>query len=418
MVTKKCISEKTKRIYQMFFISAVISNVTTLDIIADIIPDTISGIIQDIIPDITSDTKLSSPEMAAKFGHPSEEHNVTTEDGYILTLHHLPGEGMPILLMHGIADTSETWLIRGNTSLGITLAEMGHDIWIGDCRGNKYSRRHVSLDPDNDAEQFWNFTFTEIGNYDLPALIDYVLQETGYEKLNAIGHSQGTTIFFVMGSMRTEYNDKVNAFIALAPIAYLTNVPQPLSTIIAAGPIIYGEGMKLKQYEVFGDSLTGKALRAVCLQPVIGYPTCADGFLFPIVGFDPSEYEYSFHYELFQTFPASTPLKDLYHYAQVSSRDSFSQFDYGKEENLKHYGTELPPDFDLSKVSMPVALICAKNDKLSTLADVAKLREALPNLIKYTVLERAITSHVDLTWGRTNYEYLYPQIFDIMEKYF
>ncbi|CAG4991888.1 unnamed protein product [Colias eurytheme] len=195
MVTEKCRSEKTKRIYQMFIISAVISNVTTLDIIPDIIPDTITDIIHDIIPDKTSDTKLSSPEMAAKFGHPSEEHNVTTDDGYILALHHLPGKGMPILLMHGVADTSETWLIRGNTSLGITLAEMGHDIWIGDCRGNKYSRRHPS-----------------------------------------------------------------------------------------------------------------------------GYITCAYGFVFPGAGYDASEYESSFHYKIFQTYPASTPLKGLYHFSQCMTK--------------------------------------------------------------------------------------------------
>ncbi|XP_045497930.1 lipase 1-like [Colias croceus] len=403
MVTKKSISENTKRIYQMLIINAAISNVTTLDIIPRI---------------LTNTGKLSTSEIAAKFGHPAEEHVVTTEDGYMLALHHLPGKGMPILLMHGLPNTSEAWLIRGNTSLGITLAEMGHDIWIGDCRGNKYSRRHVSLDPDIEAEQFWNFTFTEIGNYDLPAFIDYVLQETGYEKLNAIGHSQGTTIFFVMGSMRTEYNDKVNALIALAPIAYLTNVPQPLSTIIAAAPIIYNGAMKLRQYEVFGDSLSGKTIRSLCLKPVIGYSACAFELLFPINGYDAAEYEYSFHYEAFQTFPASNPIKNLYHFAQVSSRDSFSHFDYGKEENLKRYGTELPPDFDLSKVTLPVALISGINDKLSTLEDVAKLRPALPNVIQYTVVERRKCNHNDFIWGRTNYKYLYPLIFNIIEKYF
>lgn len=72
----------------------------------------------------------------------------------------------------------------------------------------------------------------EIGYYDLPAMIDYVLKTTGHSQLYYIGHSQGTTAFYVMGSERPEYNAKVKIMISLAPIAFLSNQRSPLLKFI------------------------------------------------------------------------------------------------------------------------------------------------------------------------------------------
>lgn len=68
----------------------------------------------------------------------------------------------------------------------------------------------------------------EIGYYDLPAMIDYILKKTGHSQLYYIGHSQGTTSFYVMGSERPEYNAKIKAMINLAPVAFLSNQRSPL----------------------------------------------------------------------------------------------------------------------------------------------------------------------------------------------
>lgn len=115
--------------------------------------------------------------------------------------------------------------------LAYLLADAGFDVWMGNARGNTYSRKHISLNPDK--AKFWKFSWNEIGYYDLPAMIDYVLKETGNEKLHYVGHSQGTTTFFVMGSNRREYNNKIKSMHALSPVAYMGHLKSPLVRLIA-----------------------------------------------------------------------------------------------------------------------------------------------------------------------------------------
>ncbi|CAG4991873.1 unnamed protein product [Colias eurytheme] len=364
------------------------------------------------------DVKLNTTELAAKYGYKVEEHKVTTEDGYVLTIHHIPGKGRPILMIHALADSTESWFTRGEISLGVTLADLGHDLWMGDCRGNAYSRNHVKLDPDKDAEAFWDFSFHEHGYYDLPAFIDTVLEKTGEKKLNAIGISQGTAMFFIMGSLRPEYNEKVNALVAMAPVAYLNHLEPPLSTFIKIAPQLYAAATKLGLYEVLGNTPSGKIIKSICLKPLIGYFICAFGVLFPIAGFDIEEYGPVFHYKAMKRFPQSSSSKNFYHFAQVSRRRSFSQYDYGPSENLEIYGSDMPPDYDLSKVTMPIVLLCGQNDKFSPLEDVATLRVQLPNVVEYTVLERSKMNHLDFVWGKNMDKYLYPELFKAMDKFF
>ena len=126
---------------------------------------------------------------------------MTTEDGYILRLDHiLPSnksqvrEQRPVvLLQHGISDSSITWVInQPQKALAFQLVRAGFDVWMGNNRGNINSRRHITLDPT--SYEFWNFDFEDMGLYDQPAQIDFILERTGVKKLAAyLGHSEGTT---------------------------------------------------------------------------------------------------------------------------------------------------------------------------------------------------------------------------------
>ena len=69
-------------------------------------------------------------------------------------------------------------------------------MWLGNNRGSLYSRKHISLKPDEideDAKKYFDYSFYELAKYDLPATIDFVLNYTKKETISYMGHSQGTT---------------------------------------------------------------------------------------------------------------------------------------------------------------------------------------------------------------------------------
>ena len=78
---------------------------------------------------------------------------------------------------------------------GYILSDAGLDVWLGNFRGNRYSRNHVNasglMNPDDPP--FWSFSIHELGKYDLPAMVEHVLRDTGLPSLTYVGHSMGTT---------------------------------------------------------------------------------------------------------------------------------------------------------------------------------------------------------------------------------
>lgn len=128
-----------------------------------------------------------------------EEHAITTKDGYNLKLFRIPGNSAQpqapnkpvVLFMHGLEDSADCWVINHpEVAPAFVASREGYDVWLGNNRGNKYS--HTSAAPMSNKD-FFNFSFIEMGDHDLPAMIDYVLAVTGQSKLAYVGHSQGTS---------------------------------------------------------------------------------------------------------------------------------------------------------------------------------------------------------------------------------
>ncbi|KAG5995706.1 hypothetical protein E4U52_007918 [Claviceps spartinae] len=125
----------------------------------------------------------------------------------------------PVLLIHGLLQSSGAYCSNDDDSLAFWLCKSGFDVWLGNNRCG-FSPRHANLkysDP-----RMWSWTIQHMGLYDLPALTDRVLTETGFHKLGLICHSQGTaqTLIALSKNQRPELGEKLTIFCALAPAAY------------------------------------------------------------------------------------------------------------------------------------------------------------------------------------------------------
>lgn len=173
-------------------------------------------------------------EFVSYYKYPIEEYDVQTSDGYILKFYRITGSPSSppapgkkaALLAHGFYTSSIDWVNLGpDFSLPYTLADAGYEVWLANLRGNTLSRRHVSLDPA--SAKFWDYTFHEVGLYDLTALIDFILATTGQSKVHYVGWSGGSAAFLAMGSERSAYMSKIASAHLLSPASFFTHAVSP-----------------------------------------------------------------------------------------------------------------------------------------------------------------------------------------------
>jgi lysosomal acid lipase/cholesteryl ester hydrolase len=145
-------------------------------------------------------------------------------------------------------------------SLAFILADAGYDVWLGNNRGNGISMDNTKYNPSQ--PQFWDFSFDEMAQYDLPGQIDYILKTTGEKKIFYIGHSEGTIQAFA-GFLDPELASKVKIFIALAPVAHVGHVTSPILQAMAKlGTDVIFELLGL--HEFYLPSVIHKILPGYC----------------------------------------------------------------------------------------------------------------------------------------------------------
>ena len=107
-------------------------------------------------------------------------------------------------------------------------------MWLGNSRGNSYSRSHISLNASSD--EFWSFSFDQMAQFDMPAQLQYVLTTTGSKQLSFIAHSQGTTVLLAALSFRPELTRSLASVVLLAPVAFSRHIQSlPFLSLSALG---------------------------------------------------------------------------------------------------------------------------------------------------------------------------------------
>jgi pimeloyl-ACP methyl ester carboxylesterase len=238
---------------------------------------------------------------------------------------------------------------------------MGYDVWLGNNRGNKYSRNHKVLDPNKNSE-FWKFSYHEMGQYDLPAMINFIIKKTGREKISYIGHSQGTAQLFSALTYNNDYfSSRINSFIAFGPVTSLGNIGSGLIKILA-------ESRLDKIFETFSiNELLNNPKAVEKLQVLVCkyVGLLCSGLLNILADLNP-KYDDMHRFLVFIShFPSGTSLRTLQHFAESVRKKQFSP-----------YESDIPYDLNNIK-NIPIALFVGKQDLLATVEDNRLLRSNL-----------------------------------------
>ncbi|KAK0412035.1 hypothetical protein QR680_005995 [Steinernema hermaphroditum] len=368
------------------------------------------------------EVEMNTITMIQHWGYQAEAVEVTTEDGYILQLHHIvsapnqTGEDKirpVVFLQHGLLAASDVWVSNlPNESAGFMFADAGFDVWLGNSRGNTYGKRNVNLS--TATEEFWEFSWDEMAKYDLPASIEVVLQRTAQSFLYYVAHSQGTTMLFARNSVDGTLKAKVRKHFALGPVATFKYI-QGLFALMAEYiyPLWQKEISRFGSSEFFPSNWLTRDLLAegICSLPILGDVVCAE-FLFSIAGPDTHQLNESRIPVYIAHLPAGTSSQNMLHWFQMTHSGKTQAYNYGNPRiNEKHYGSVFPPLYNISKVNIDTYLFWGDDDYLADPRDVQQglLPFLNPQILKGNT-QLANFNHMDFIWGLRAPEEVYRSI--------
>lgn len=383
---------------------------------------------QRVIESIASSNEepdIYMEDLVKSHGYRAESHTVFTADGYVLTVHRILSnikntsatKNDAILLHHGLLGSSEDWVLLGpKKALPYILLNANYDVWLTNARGNKYSREHLTKDINDD--DYWNFSWHEMGHYDLPAVIDYIKDiNDNNVNLHYIGHSLGTTALLALLSVFPRYNRVIKSAILLAPIAYMYEIKGPLRLLAE----FYKRNEYFRKYESLNflkidDSVPIESLpwnliakychgdKILCINPLI---LIANG--------GQEIQNKTLRSSILYHSPAGASVKTFIHYIQLVNSGQFQMYDLGQTKNLKKYGLEHPPIYRLNDITLPVAVFSSSDDWLATIPDIQSLLPNLQNLIMHHVIRRDDFSHLDFVWAEDADVLVYYLILDVLK---
>ncbi|XP_065085043.1 lipase 3-like [Ochlerotatus camptorhynchus] len=350
-------------------------------------------------------------------GYPVELHTVVTKDGYILTMSRIPSpRKTPILMVHQLFGCSVDYTVLGpEKSLAFLAHDSGYDVWMGNVRGNMFSRAHMTLDTKQST--YWKYSYHEIGIYDLPAMIDHILFVTGKQKLHYVGHSQGSVVFLVMASMLPVYNLKVTSVHLSAPVAFVSNTAIPIRGFSeqVTTSVLLMEAFGI--YDVGGrvDNLVIEYLRQAISSNIVPEDIVISIFFY-FMGEDRESFNISYMASITESFPAGGSIRQFTHFIQAFHSGRFAQYDYGRAENLKRYGSSTPPSYALDRITAPVALYFGANDLFLTLKDANRLADSLPNVVLKHLHPNAKWNHIDFIYSIYAHR-VYRRVLDLIHYF-
>ena len=154
-------------------------------------------------------------ESADLVGVTWQHHYAKTEDGWYLSMFRLTGlvdkqpnylqdknkDKLPIIMQHGSFSSAQDWLSGGvleiiietrilGPTLPTQLVQAGYDVWVVSNRGYANSDFHERDGQEGwTLKEKWDFSWADMGTYDVPAFVEKALEVTGKPKVTLLGYS-------------------------------------------------------------------------------------------------------------------------------------------------------------------------------------------------------------------------------------
>ena len=103
-------------------------------------------------------------------------------------------------------------------ALPVRLFQEGFDVWLGNNRGTRLSRKHETLDADEDAGAYWDFSHHEFAEFDVPQMTRKIVQVSNTSRrVSYLGHSVGNMQMFYALGRNSYLQSYFGQVVALSP---------------------------------------------------------------------------------------------------------------------------------------------------------------------------------------------------------
>jgi pimeloyl-ACP methyl ester carboxylesterase len=361
---------------------------------------------------ISVDLDTYYKEYIYSFGYTLEENQVTTSDGYILSIWHLTPKnpnGKVVFLQHGLADTAWTFFLLNEKSIPFILLEEGFDVWLGNTRGNIFSHGHVSKDPYDLNSGYDYYTIDDFVQFDLISTINFIKEKTGVEKMSYIGHSQGTTMFFMLvmhnPSFAEESFDHFIALGAVPNIAYTHFTPIEILDKIAG---------ILKAVDIFDTFNLSNTQRKLVSNFCKFAPGICGKFLDAASAIKPSGRADSKElYKFMYYYPGGVSKTNLLHWSQIHIMKKLVYYNpnFDKEKTAEAYDIN-----NLKKWKIRALVARTDDDTFSSYEDVTEFYATVEDKSYIQILDLNKYSHFDCLSSESAIEDIFYPIVNFLNN--
>ena len=318
-----------------------------------------------------------------------EKHTAVTDDGYELVLQRLNGgDKGPVLMCHGLSGNSYEYLYSEDekNSLARYLSNKGYDAWAVDVRGHGNSKGYFlkeenRWDYSQKAEGYWDFIIDDIIEHDTPTLINKIKEVTGSSKVSWIGRSMGGWLSYA--HVIDGYGSR--DLKGVISIASPSHFPPSLIKMVGGSPVMKG----------FLNSV-------------------------PFDHFSATSFSSNFGRNTRLKIMSNESRHVLQDFLTFLNRGEITRHDYGKEENVKRYGSQTPPSYweRFDKIGVPMVFITGTKDQFATPECITesydKVNESFGNAKLHIIPN---FGHINILIGKKAHDKVYPLVLDALDGF-